>query len=637
MIKGFFILLFSLAFKVVAIVGFNSPLFAESLQIDGDFTYWCEMRPENKGLSTLVRHDAILGEQKDMTPADFNARTFVHEYGGGAFTVSNGIIYVSNGNDGAIYVIKPGFGPRRLTAQKTEKSETRFADMHLTPYGLVAIGELHESGMPVQNFLALINTTNGSYKKLAWGYDFYSSPAISADGKKIAWICWNHPNMPWTNSELWVANLHKNGTLKAPKQICGKLKESIFQPQWSKDGTLYFVTDRDRGWWNLHRYVDGHIENVCPMEAEVAEPLWTFELSTYAFLGNQIVFTYNREGRWHLAILNPETKQWKEIHREGVYIHQLRGNGDFVRFLEQYSDRGEALAQINESPDIPSRFLFSDSSRFEEGNISIPIHIAFPSNGRAAYGFFYPPHSSTKLALGKKPPLLVMIHGGPTAQATSSLQFEHQYWTSRGFALLDVNYGGSTGYGRSYRELLNHQWGVVDVEDCVNGARFLVREGLVDGNKLAIRGGSAGGFTTLAALAFQDTFDVGASYYGVADITALTRDTHKFEKNYAEQLVGKYPKEKQLWESRSPIHSVDQITAPLIIFQGEDDPIVPKNQSIMIFEALHEKGVCVELYLYPGEGHGFRQAKHIAESLSLEAEFYLKVFKSKESKTLANV
>ncbi len=606
----------------------NSPISAEAIavgstyilnmQIEGEYTYWSEMRPQNGGRYTIVRRDSS-GKLEDMTPPDFNVRTRVHEYGGGAFTVASGTIFASNGVDGAIYLIEPGSKPRPLT-----KGETRFADMKLTPFGLVAVGEYHEPTKPVLNFLALIDLSTGNYKKLASDHDFYSSPALSPDGKKIAWISWNHPQMPWTNTELWIAEFGSEGELQGEQQICGSIPESIFQPQWSPDGTLYFVTDRDSGWWNLHALTSQGVENVYPMEAETAEPLWTFGLSTYAFLGNKIVFTYNRKGRWHLAILDPKTKKLEKIKREGTYLHQLRSNGSCVQFLEQHPTKSESLIQIKEGF---TTTLYSAPFSFEEGYLSKPMHITFPSGERIAHGFFYfPQNKDYKDQWNEKPPLIVMIHGGPTAQASNSLHLEHQFWTSRGFALLDVNYGGSTGYGRSYRCLLDHNWGVVDVEDCVNGALFLVRSGLVDGNKLAIRGKSAGGYTTLAALCFTKTFNVGASYYGIADITALALETHKFEKSYAEQLIGKYPEEKQLWESRSPINSVDQITSPLILFQGEEDPIVPKNQSIMIYEALKKRGVPVELHLFRGAGHGFRKAKNIVDSLNYEAEFYLKVF-----------
>lgn len=617
----------------------DSPITAEKLAegshhalnmlVDDNTTYFCEMRPTNQGRYTIVRRN-LNGSHQDMTLPDFNVRTSVHEYGGGAFTVSHGVIYASNGDDHAIYVIKPGEAPQRLTEGQIQLDNgqwkgTRFADMHLTQHGLVAIGEQHDPGEPVQNFLALIDVTNGSWKKIAAGYDFYSSPTISADGKKIAWICWNHPNMPWTNSELWQGEFNDKGVLSNVQQVGGNNSESFFQPQWSLNGILYFVTDRDHGWWNIHRYLNGQIENMCPMEAEVAEPLWTFGLSTYTFLGENIVFAFNHRGVWDLAILDTHTKKWKKLERNSTWISQIRCGNGFVQFLEQYPYKGEALLQLNEDTTIAS--LEQPEPVFDQGYISIPTHICFPSNNRIAYGFYYPPQNhSYNGPDNQKPPLIVMIHGGPTWQASGTYQLEKQFWTSRGFAILDVNYGGSTGYGRHYRSLLDGNWGIVDIDDCVNGALYLAEQGLVDKDKMAIRGKSSGGYTTLAALTFRNVFKAGASYYGIADLTALAKETHKFEQRYMEQLVGKYPEDKALWENRSPIHSVKSIHSPLILFQGEKDTVVPKKQSIMIYESLKQQGIPVDLHIYPGEGHGFGQAQHIIHSLNSEAEFYLKVF-----------
>lgn len=605
-----------------------------NMRIDDTTTYWCEMRPSNKGYYTIVKRD-ISGKVKDVTPPDFNARTFVHEYGGGAFAVANGIVYTSSAVDGKIYYIIPDKEPIALTEGQVSVDYQgkrcwhgiRFADMQITSYGIIAIGERHVPGQAVRNFLALIDTSTGAYRELASGYDFYSSPAISHDEKSIAWICWNHPEMPWTNTELWVASITPKGELINKHRIAGEEKESIFQPQWSPENTLYFVTDRNKGWWNLHRYQAG-IENVCPMEAEVGEPLWVFDRSTYAFLGNNIVFTYNCDGRWSLGVLDPNTKKWKKLDRESSSIQQVRSGKNCMQFLESSSTQREALIQINNDQTFSSSVLVKKDPLIPEGYLSTPKHIAFPSNQRTAYGFYYPPYNKDYVAPnGEKPPLVVMIHGGPTAQAGGSYSLGKQYWTSQGFAVLDVNYGGSTGYGRDYRNLLNLNWGIVDVEDCINGAIYLVNQGLVDPNKLVIRGGSAGGYTTLAALAFQTTFKAGADYYGVADITALANDTHKFEQRYMDLLVGKYPEKKAIWEARSPINSIERITSPLIIFQGENDPIVPKNQSIMIYEALKKRNIPVEIHIYQGEEHGFKQAPHIIHSLKREADFYREVLR----------
>lgn len=599
------------------------------LLIDGDSTYWCESRPSNKGRCTLVRRDAS-GNIQDVTTPDFNVRTFVHEYGGGAFTVHQGIVYASNAADHALYIIKPDCEPVKLTQGQTiEKSGekpqwqgTRFADLRMTKHGLIAIAEEHTPGRPVENFLALINLESGSHKKLASGYDFYASPAINSKGNKIAWLCWNLPNMPWTKTELWTAELDETDLLKNSCRIAGEGYESILQPQWSPEDTLYFITDRDRGWWNIHRFQNGRIENACPIEAEMGDPLWIFDKSAYAFLNGQIFFSYNRDGVVKLGILNLKTGKWEAVPGHGVAIQYLRSGPDFVQFVEGYPLTDEAIVQVNDAPGHPSKVLYCKPSPIKEPFRSIAQHISFPSSNRTAYGFYFPPcNPNFSAPPNELPPLVIAIHGGPTAQARGSFQARHQFWTSRGFAVLDVNYGGSTGYGRDYRNLLNGTWGIVDVEDCVNGALYLVSQGLADPNKLVIRGGSAGGYTTLVALSSTNVFKAGADYFGVADLAALVRDTHKFESGYIDELI-----HRDLWTVRSPINAIDRLKSPLIIFQGEDDPVVPKNQSIMIYEALKKAGIRTELYIYPGEEHGFRQPANNANSLKREAAFYLEVF-----------
>lgn len=606
-----------------------------NMVVEGNTTYWTEMRPANKGHSTIVRLDQ--NGIKDITPPTFNSRSFVHEYGGGAFTVKNGIVYSSNGVDHAIYAIKPGTEPQKLTEGqvKVEKDGkigfkgARFADLRPTLDGLIAIGEYHEPGCEVQNFLALIDTETGKYKQLASGYDFYASPAISSDKKKIAWICWNHPDMPWNRTELWIADFDGDTLLNA-RCIAGmESPESIMQPQWSESGILYFISDRNSGWWNIHRFIDGGIENVCPIKAEVGEALWIFDRSAYAFMGKKIVFAYNSKGIFKVGVIDLETKTWEPLDHDTITVQHIRQGRDCVQLIEGYSDCVDAIVQIDDKPDYPSKVLWAETTPIDKGYISIPQHIEYSSNGRMAYGFYYPPKNKDFLGpLNQKPPLVVMIHGGPTSQAKGCFQLKQQFWTSRGFAVLDVNYGGSTGYGRTYRHSLNRNWGIVDVEDCENGALYLAKQGLVDPDKLFIRGGSAGGYTTLAALASCDSFKAGACYYGVADITALANDTHKFEKSYMDQLVGKYPEEEALWIERSPINAVEKIKSPLILFQGEDDVIVPKNQSIMIYEALKKRGIMTELHIYPGEEHGFRQFQNIVHSLNTEVQFYLNVLNS---------
>lgn len=595
------------------------------LYADNDNVYWSELRPANQGRSTIVKRSTD-GSTIDITPPDFDVRTRVHEYGSGAFTVNNDIVYASKGSDARIYEIIPGKEPRPITPSNTEETHARFADFEVTSLGIFAVGEMHQNNV-VKNFIALINPETGTWKTITEGYDFYSNPILSPDKKKLAWVCWNHPNMPWTNNELWVADLNDQAEISHLTKIAGELPESISQPKWHIDGSLYFISDRNNGWWNLHKHQNGQVTSLYPMAAEITYPQWFFKMSTWAFLNdNEIIFGYNKDGWWQLAHINLETLAFKNIGEKSSYLSNIRSSNQSVVFLEFQSHKIKELKIIDSQHQI-SLLTHFDRINIDEEYLSKPVHLAFPSEQRTAYGFYYPPcNKDFKAPENEKPPLIVISHGGPTAQSSASYSQEVQYWTTRGFGILDVNYGGSTGYGRDYRSALDRNWGIVDVEDCVNGALYLAEKGLVDPDRLIIRGGSAGGYTTLAALAFKDVFKAGASYYGVADLEALAKDTHKFESRYLEQLVGKYPEEKELWMVRSPINSVEKISCPLIIFQGEKDPIVPQNQALMIYEALKKRGVSTEIHIYEGEEHGFRKAKNIINSLEREVEFYQKVF-----------
>lgn len=592
----------------------------EMIVLDEKDIYWNEMRPSEGGRSVIVKVDES-GKKDDVTPQGYSVRTRVHEYGGGAFTVAKGTVYFINDKDQRIYTQKIGTTPHPLT-----KAGSLFSDLKMTSKGLVSVCEIHQENGQVDNFLALVNPTTGEVKTLASGYDFYSSPAISNDEKKLAWLSWNHPNMPWDGNELWVADF-KDGSLENPQCVAGGPAESIFEPQWSPHDILYFVSDKT-GWWNLYRLGENGAENIYPLEAEFGTPQWIFGMSTWAFANNHILCNYFQNGLSHLVLIDPDTKETKELDLKGSDYSQLRANHEMAVFIQGSPTSSRAIVKLDLKTLSSTILGKSDKIDIPESFFSIAQPIAFPSaEGRISYGYYYPPKSKDfKGPIGDLPPLIVKSHGGPTAAVSGVFSLGIQYWTSRGFAVLDVNYGGSSGYGRAYRELLKKNWGIVDVQDCEYGAKYLVEKGLVNPKKLAITGGSAGGYTTLAALTFGKTFTVGASYYGVSDLAALAKETHKFESHYLDGLVGPYPSREDLYKERSPIEFVNHLCCPVIFFQGLEDKVVPPNQAEMMYQALQKKGIPSKLVLYPDEQHGFRKAENIKDSLEKELEFYLWVF-----------
>jgi dipeptidyl aminopeptidase/acylaminoacyl peptidase len=410
--------------------------------------------------------------------------------------------------------------------------------------------------------------------------------------------------------------------------VGGGVSESIFQPEWSPDGILHFVSDRT-GWWNLYRWRAGRIEPLGAKAAEFGQPQWVFGMSTYAFISpSRIICAYTEQGRWHLASLATDTQQFDVIETPYTDISGLHATAERVVFTAGSPSQATAIVQFDPHTQALTTLRRAHHLDLDPGYIASPEPIEFPtSKGRTAYALFYAPTSTDYTApAAERPPLIVKSHGGPTSAASTALNLGVQYWTSRGFAVLDVNYGGSSGYGRAYRQRLNGQWGIVDVEDCINGARYLVERGDVDVDRLAITGGSAGGYTTLCALTFHDTFSAGASRYGVSDLEALARETHKFESRYLDSLVGPYPKCQALYRARSPIHFTDRLSCPLILFQGLEDQVVPPNQAEMMAQALRDKGLPVAYVPFEGEQHGFRRAENIARALEGELYFYSRVF-----------
>jgi dienelactone hydrolase len=597
------------------------------IALDGSDTYWVEMRPTEGGRSVLVRRTADR-RIREVTPAPFNVRTRVHEYGGGAFAVADGTVYFSHFADGRLYRFIRDGTPQPLTRE----GPVRFADLEIDRRrgGVICVCEDHSAAghEPVNTVASIGRDDNAGATVLVAGSDFYASPRLSPDGTRLAWLTWDHPNMPWDGTELWVGDIDDDGSLGRRERVAGGTEESIFQPEWSPDGTLHFVSDRT-GWWNLYRLRAGRIEPLCEMAAEFGLPQWNFGGTTYGFASaEQILCTYTQRGVRHLATLDTRTLVLTPIETALTDFDGVRVAAARAVFNAGSSTQPVATMQLDLQTHRLEVLRRSTDVGVEAAFVSSPEAIEFPTeHGRTAHAFFYPPRNPDYAPpAGERPPLLVMSHGGPTAATSSVLRLSVQLWTSRGIAVLDVNYGGSTGYGRAYRQRLDGQWGIVDVADCVNGARHLVERGAVDGDRLAIRGSSAGGYTTLCALTFRDVFKAGASYYGIGDLEALATDTHKFESHYEERLVGPYPARRDLYRARSPIHFTDRLSCPVIFFQGLDDKVVPPNQAEAMVAALRAKKLPVAYVPFAGEQHGFRRAETVRRALEAELYFYARVF-----------
>jgi dipeptidyl aminopeptidase/acylaminoacyl peptidase/tetratricopeptide (TPR) repeat protein len=599
----------------------------EQTALDGSDIYWIESRPAEGGRYVIVRLTSQ-GKIEDLIPAPFNCRTLVHEYGGGAYCVFNRTVFFSNFADQRIYRRDPGEDPKPITPP----GKLRYADgvIDARRNRMICVCEDHSiSGQEAKNCLVEIDLDGAQDKRiLAKGYDFYSSPRLSPDGKRLAWLSWRHPNMPWDGTELWVGEIEADGSLGKSELIAGGPEEAIAQPEWSADGILHFVSDRT-GWWNLYRWKNGNLEALTETEAEFARPMWRFRLSSYSFVSpDLIICAFTQSGTWRLATLDVNRRSFIEMDLPFTEISDVRANGNYAVFIAGSPVKETSIVKL----DIHTKKLeiLRRSSRIDvdDGYLSRPQTITYPtSGGLSSHAFYYSPKNKDFQAPAcEKPPLLVISHGGPTGAASSALNLMIQHWTSRGIAVVDVNYGGSTGYGRAYRERLKDRWGIVDVDDCINAALCLENRGEVDRNRLIIRGGSAGGYTTLASLTFRSTFKAGASYYGICDLEVLAKETHKFESRYLNGLVGPYPEHRAIYLERSPIHSPERLSCPVIFFQGLEDKIVPPNQARMMFEALRSKGIPVALVEFAGEQHGFRKAENIKRSLDAELYFYSRIF-----------
>ncbi|HUE88205.1 MAG TPA: prolyl oligopeptidase family serine peptidase [Vicinamibacterales bacterium] len=637
----------------------------DHLVVDGDDLYWSEGRASEAGRYVVVRRTPD-GRLSDVTPDGFNVRSRLHEYGGAAYTVHEGTVYFSNFADQRVYRQAPGRAPDAITAEGCF-----YADAHVDPRRdrLLCVREDHR-GAAVINTIVSVAIDGRAEHVLVSGADFYSDPALSRDGSRLAWLQWNHPSMPWDGTRLWVAEVDGDGTLGPREHVAGGDSESIFQPEWAPDGTLIYASDRT-GWWNLYRWAGGagraggaggaggagragraggaggaggEHEALAPMAAEFGKPQWVFSQTTFCFLdATRIAATYTEEGRWKLGILDLDTRRFDRIDLSLEPVDCICATSRDVFFIGGSPTHPPAIARVvrraidaavspGEVPARPPRvevavIRAATADRISDARISPAQPVTFDSSGQPVHAFYYPPKNPDNFAPdGELPPLMVMSHGGPTAASTDVLDARIQFWTSRGFAVLDVNYSGSTGFGRAYRDRLKGRWGLVDVTDCVNGAAHLVARGQADPDRLIIRGGSAGGYTTLAALTFHDTFKAGASHYGVSDVEVLAQDTHKFESRYLDSLIGPYPEARDLYRARSPIHFADRLSAALILFQGLEDKVVPPNQAETMADAARRKGLPVAYVPFEGEQHGFRKAENIIRSLEAELYFYGAVF-----------
>lgn len=592
-----------------------------AVHVDGDDIYWLEGRPSEGGRVVVVRHTPDGAE--DAIPDGFSARSRVHEYGGGAAIVSAGTVFFVNFDDQRVYRVERGAEPVAVTDDSGDRHADLFHDRSRNR--LLAVRERHTAD-GVCNELVSIDLETGESAVVVAGRDFVSNPRVSPDGSTLCWVAWDLPDMPWDAAALWIADVGADGTLAGTRKIAGGDGVSVFQPVWAPDGTLVFAADPN-GWWNLHRWDGAGVSVVHAMEAEFGLPQWVFGMRTTDIgPSGRVVTAYTRDGEWHLAEVAGQELRALAVPYTDISAPQWVG--DKLVFIGSSATSASSIVLFDPATGDTETLRTALAVDLDPAFFSVPEPVTFDTaDGAQAYGFYYPPRSATHAAdPDERPPLIVRGHGGPTGQTSPSFSLAIQYWTSRGFAVLDVNYRGSTGFGRAYREALYGQWGSADVDDIVYGAEHLVSAGRADPDRLAIRGGSAGGYTALAALAFRDAFSAGASLYGIGDLMTLARDTHKFESRYLDLLIGPLPETEALYRDRSPIEHVDALNCPVIFLQGADDKVVPPNQAEAMVDALDAKGIPVAYVLFEGEGHGFRKAGNVSRALESELAFYGRVF-----------
>lgn len=609
-------------------------------QWDGENLFWIEGRPLEGGRSVIVKRSPA-GNIEDVLPAPFNARTRVHEYGGGDYLVYDDTIYFSNFSDQKLHVLKVGGEPKALAGGLKQ----RFADYSFdkTRQRVFAVMEVHgDEEHDVTNSIVSVDTM-GEVTPLAEGYDFYANPRISPDGRFACYIAWNHPNMPWDGTDLFLVELDKDARAKSICKVRGGENLSVIYPEWGADGTLYFVSD-DTGYWNLYELnaenLKGDLTEDSGKHAKIlyndkrehSLPPWVFGNHSYRPLDDgRILLAANDCGMWELSLLKKNTAGGVDVEKISTpytSFNYVGVSNNIAAMCAGSPESFNALVLLDLKTHKCTEIRATSDLTISKEHISQPETIEFKTeNGKTAFAFFYKPKNKDFEGMsGELPPLIVFSHGGPTGATSNVFNLSVQFWTSRGFAIVDVNYGGSTGFGREYRERLNGNWGVVDMQDCENAARHLASEGLVDKNRMAIAGGSAGGYTTLCALTFGNVFRAGASHFGVSDLEALASDTHKFEARYLDRIVGDYPKDAAIYKARSPINHTDKLSCPIIFLQGSEDKVVPPAQSESMVEALKKKGLPVAYVLFEGEQHGFRQAQNISRALEAELYFYSRVF-----------
>jgi len=611
--------------------------------------WWVERRPDDGGRQVVVS-SAGDGQVTDHIPQGFSARSTVHEYGGASFTVVGAITVVfSELSDQRLWSVAPSGEPRPLTPAPPEPAAWRYADARAVPGcdWLVCVRERHHGAGAdqVENDLVAVDLSGRADPvALVGGHDFFAAPRPSPDGTRLAWLVWDHPNMPWDGTELWVADLSVGvdggpPVLGAHRKVTGGPEESISQPRWH--GDLYWMSDRS-GWWNLYADDGADGRAVAARQAEFSRPDWVFGQSTYDFLADgRIVLAWSDAGVDHVGTIAPTTGALTELSTAFTHFEAVTTRGDDVIVIAASATESAMVAVVATGrapvatgqapgPDNPAGASVLRRSRaapIDPAWVSAAEGITFATTGgRSAHAYWYPPTSPDHEGPpGTLPPLVVMSHGGPTSSASPAFDVARQFWTSRGLGVVDVDYGGSSGYGREYRRRLDGAWGVVDVDDCVAAAVYLADQGLVDRNRMAIRGSSAGGFTTLCALTFRDVFAAGASLYGVADLASLATDTHKFEAHYLDRLVGPWPEAADLYRRRSPLHHAAEVGCPVIMLQGLDDRVVPPAQAEVMVAALRAKGLPVDYVTFAGEQHGFRKADSIRRAAEAELSFYGRV------------